>query len=830
MAFFGGGRERNVLQQVKNSAWKSTDERDELLGQLREMSIKAPDAIELIWHSDVGVRSVGVKAFLERADVAGTRLLAEQMITKPGHVRSFGLRLFGQIDEAVVVPVTEELLRDRSAQKQRMGWDVALNLSGATGEQYLRRAIEGAPAAMQVTALQRLVKLRPPLELLELLQGAARSDNERLSAAAMEVLVELPSTPPVVDLMIDRVAHGDATSRQLATEFLRKAAAAEPARMRGAMLELLSEGEDATRRVAVEILLASGEASTVILDILMFSKDLVGWLRTRILETLQTFGDDVLRPAVALLRHEDDAVRTAALVLVERFNDPRLVGPVCQLLKDDDWWLRISACDTLGRLADERAVPPLVEALQVEEVRWAAIDALARIGSLAAIKPLALLLRDKRREVRAEVIRAFSRFSDSRLLPLLQQVTDKDPSSEIRTLAAEVHRDMAVRLNVATAPADIERSTAAVSSATLARPIDRLLAMIREQGGSDLHITAGDVPFSRYRGALTRIPDMEPLTAEVAREWVLSVLTPRQRQIFDECGEVDFCYAIPEVGRYRANAFEQRLGTCATFRAIPNLPPTFADLRLPGRLTELLDYHQGLIVVSGPAASGKSTTLAAIVNLINEAKPDHILTLEDPIEFVHPIKTALINQRELGTHTESFARALRGALREDPDIIMVGELRDSETIRMALEASETGHLVIATLHTTSAVATVERLVTSFPPDEQSQIRASLSESLKYVLCQSLLPRQDGQGRVAVFEVLKNTFNIGNLIRDNKIHLIPSLMQLGRNVGMQTVDMALEDLVESGLITPEQAWLRAEKPEAFEARCDPTFIHKARSLT
>jgi twitching motility protein PilT len=826
MAIFGG-RNRNVLQQITASGWKSPEEREELLGKLRDMSLKTSDSIPLLWHGDSAVRSISVKAFMEKADVNATTQLAEGLMSQPSHIRAFGMRIFPQLKDEVVSKVINSLLEDRNTQKNRLAWDIALNLKGETGAQYLERAISSAPQGIQVTAMQRLVKIRRPDQIYGMLEEAAKGDNDRIAAIALEALISMPAEQRVVDLMINRVAHGDATSRQMATAYLRNAADKEPERMRTAMLELLSEGEDATRRVAVEILLETGNPQDVILQILVFAKELVGWLRDRILDTLRTFGDDVLKPAVALLQHEDDNIRTTALVLVEQFNDPRLVGPVCRLLTDEDWWMRISACDTLGRLKDERAVPHLVKALANEEVRWAAIDALAQIGSSKALKPLAQLLRDKRKEVRTEVVRAFGHFTHLQLLPLLKQVNEKDPSSEVRTLAAEVYRDMSTRLNLKTG--NIEQNTMAVSSDSLANPLDRLLARIREDGASDLHIVPGDVPFWRHKGVLVRIPDHEVLLPETSREWVLSVLNEHQTKTFLGGGEVDFCYAIPEVGRYRANAFVQRLGTCATFRVIPNVPPTFSGLRLPGRLTELLDFHQGLILVSGPAASGKSTTLAAIVNLINESKSTHIITLEDPIEFVHPTKTALINQREQGTTTVSFARALRGALRQDPDVIMVGEMRDLETISMSLEASETGHLVIATLHTTSAVATIERLISSFPPDEQGQIRMSLSESLKYVVCQSLLPRKDGQGRVACFEVLKGTFNIGNLIRENKLHLVPSLMQIGRNHGMQTVDMALEDLVEADLISPEVAWGRAEKQATFEPMCDPKFIAEAKSL-
>ena len=215
--------------------------------------------------------------------------------------------------------------------------------------------------------------------------------------------------------------------------------------------------------------------------------------------------------------------------------------------------------------------------------------------------------------------------------------------------------------------------------------------------------------------------------------------------------------------------------------------------------------------------------------MINETKPEHILTIEDPVEFVHPVKNSLVNQREIGGHTDSFARALRGALRQDPDVIVVGELRDADVTRMALSAAETGHLVIATMHTTSAVQTIDRLVTSFPPDEQQQVRMALSESLKYVISQQLIPRKDGKGRMAIFEVLKGTPSIGNLIRDNKTFQIASMMQIGAHVGMQTVDMALVELYEANMITAEMAWTKAKKQETFEPWCDPDFLAQAKSV-
>jgi twitching motility protein PilT len=812
-------RKKNLLQQIATNSWRTDADKEALLEQVKAQDLKPLEAIPLIWHSDALVRKLGVDLFMAKPNAEAVRALVLSMGDKPNHQRAFVQRIYARIPADAMQPIVDELIAHKDAGSRRLGWDVALALGGELRVKYLERTLREAPSNFKTVALQRLLYERKPQDMLDLLLEVADGADERLAATAYEALAQLTDSR-VIQLMIKGFAGQDAAVREISSKFLREAARREPLVMRQRMLTLLGGGEDATRRLSVEILLATGEPLEVLLEILKFSRELVGWLRQRILETLQVFGDQVLRPAVTLLKHEDEEIRTAALVLSEQFNDPRIIGPVSALLDDKDWWLRVTACETLGRLKDERAVPALMKALEDDDARWAAIDALANIGSASALKPLSGLLRSPRQEVRMEVIRAFSRFSEPKLLPLLKAVMEKDPSSEVRTRAAEVLRDMSLRLHVDSG--DTEAGTAAARSETLKKPVDRLLAMVREQGASDLHITVDEPPFIRVNGEMVRM-DMKPLNAQQTEQIVLSLLNERNMRRLMDGGEADLCYAVPEVGRYRCNVFRQRLGLCAAFRVIPNLPPTFADIRLPGRLAELLDYHQGIIVVSGPAGSGKSTTLAAIVNLINESKPDHVITMEDPIEFVHPIKTALVNQREVGAHTESFARALRGALRQDPDVIVVGEMRDPETARMALTAAETGHLVVATMHTTSAVQTVERLVKSFPPDEQPQVRMALSEALKYVVSQSLVPRRDGKGRVAVFEILKGVGSIGTLIRDNKTFQIPSMMQIGQNQGMQTVDMALMDLYEANLISAETAWMRAEKPALFEPMCDPAFL-------
>jgi twitching motility protein PilT len=315
----------------------------------------------------------------------------------------------------------------------------------------------------------------------------------------------------------------------------------------------------------------------------------------------------------------------------------------------------------------------------------------------------------------------------------------------------------------------------------------------------------------RVHGEIQRI-DVPALTPEEAHRLVFDCMNDAQRRVFQEKLEVDFAFALDETLRFRVNAFCQNRGEGAVFRSIPHKIPSFADLNLPPVLRHFAEQDKGLVLVTGPTGSGKSTTLAAMIDFINESYPGHILTLEDPIEFVHKSKKCLINQREVGSNTLSFNNALKSALREDPDVILVGELRDLETVSLALTAAETGHLVFATVHTSSAPKTVDRLIDVFPTAQQAQIRTMLSESLVGVATQSLLPKIGG-GRAAAIEILVATPAVRNLIRENKTYQIPSAMQVGAKSGMVTMEAALMDLVTKGLVSPDD--VKHRLPEAAE---------------
>jgi twitching motility protein PilT len=342
----------------------------------------------------------------------------------------------------------------------------------------------------------------------------------------------------------------------------------------------------------------------------------------------------------------------------------------------------------------------------------------------------------------------------------------------------------------------------ALSSGSTAE-IDKLLGIMLEKKASDLHISTGAPPMLRVDGEMAPIPGQPVLTPETVQKILLPITPPRNREEFQNTHDSDFAYELPGKARFRVNIFVDLHGMGAVLRVIPSKILTVEDLGLPKELLSLCALPKGLVVVTGPTGSGKSTTLAALIDYINRTRSAHVITIEDPVEFVHPNKKCLINQRQVGEHTQSFKRALRAALREDPDIVLLGEMRDLETVSIAIETAETGHLVFGTLHTSSAPSTIDRIIDQFPPEQQNQIRVMLSSSLKGVICQMLCKKVNG-GRVAALEVMFAVPAIANLIREQKIFQIPSIMQTGRKLGMTLMNDSLLKLAKDGVVTPEEA--------------------------
>ncbi|MEL7448455.1 MAG: type IV pilus twitching motility protein PilT [Pseudomonadota bacterium] len=346
----------------------------------------------------------------------------------------------------------------------------------------------------------------------------------------------------------------------------------------------------------------------------------------------------------------------------------------------------------------------------------------------------------------------------------------------------------------------------------MAVDIAQLLAFAVKNDASDLHLSAGVAPMIRVDGDMKRV-NMPALEHKEVHSMVYDIMNDKQRKDFEEFFETDFSFEIPGLARFRVNAYNQNRGAGAVFRTIPSKILNLEDLGAPKIFKDISLQARGIVLVTGPTGSGKSTTLAAMIDFINDTKPDHVLTVEDPIEFVHESKKSLVNQREVHRDTLGFAEALRSALREDPDIILVGEMRDLETIRLALTAAETGHLVFGTLHTSSAAKTIDRIVDVFPAAEKDMVRSMLSESLRAVISQTLL-KKNGGGRVAAHEIMIGTPAIRNLIREGKIAQMYSAIQTGQGVGMQTLDQCLTDLVRKGIVSREEARYKASNKEAF----------------
>jgi twitching motility protein PilT len=343
--------------------------------------------------------------------------------------------------------------------------------------------------------------------------------------------------------------------------------------------------------------------------------------------------------------------------------------------------------------------------------------------------------------------------------------------------------------------------------------IDAFFKLMHEQGASDLHLVAGQPPALRIRGEVERIK-YKVLTSDDLRSMLYEITPEHKIKVFEETGDVDFGHEIPGLARYRANFFMQKNGVGAVFRAIPNTILTAEQLGLPPVVSKLAMLPRGMVLVTGPTGSGKSTTLASIIDVANRNRKDHIITIEDPIEFVHQSQACIINQREVGLHTKTFANALRGALREDPDIILVGEMRDLETISLAVEAATTGHLVFSTLHTTGATKTVDRVIEVFPAQEQAQIRSTLADGLRAVISQTLFKRIDKPGRIVALEILIATPGVRNLIREAKSHQIPSMIQTGKKYGMTLLDDSIMELFKRGAISAEEGYAKSNDKARF----------------
>lgn len=815
---------RDVIRKLNAKEFSSTEERDALLQKLeRSEGVRGRDIVWMLFRPDRAIRDTGVRMLQKLREPDTIDLFFTEAKTKPeSAVKAaagllFGLGLPG-LEQKLITAVTSG---DKDAQDLSRKLVLEAPPSKAL-EPVLWQIAQSGRNDERVAALTRLSSAGVDPASIPRWEKLARDTEGAVRDRVLELLAER-APDRSIDLLVEMLPVAGYTTQQKIVEALSSAAGAGGVEFARRLLPLVASGEAGTRSAVLKILMGVPDRRAIIREYISFSKTLAGWARDRALDSMKAFGGDLVDPIIELLSDRDDEVRSAAMVVAGTFDDPRVVPATISMMKDPDWWIRINAVETLGRLRDPRAVEPLIAALDDPDTRWAAVEALGRIADPRALPALGKMLSDPQPDVRIEILQALVHFDHPQVPQAIQKTAASDPSRAVRARALDLAQEIATRKQTPIADEAGLRTAALTAKAGQGEPkLHSFLVATRNQGASDFHLSPGQPPIIRMAAELMRA-QAPPVEAETTKAMLREILTDAQWEKLEAERQLDFCYYIPNAGRYRANIFLDQKGYSGVFRVIPEKPPTMAELGLPPVLAEIADYHQGLVLICGPSGSGKSTTLAALVNLFNETKSHHVITMEDPVEFVHPFKTCLVNQREVGTHTGSFARALRAALREDPDVIVIGEMRDPETISLALTAAETGHIVLGTLSSTSAPKAVDRVIASFPTNEQAQIRVGLSEALKFVVAQRLLPSKEAKRLVACYEVLRVTPSISNLIRDEKTFQIISAMQIGRSQGMQTVDDALKDLIKRGAISPETAWLAASKREDFEPMVSPDFL-------
>jgi twitching motility protein PilT len=638
-----------------------------------------------------------------------------------------------------------------------------------------------------------------------LLEAKFRAGPSALRVAVLEAAESIGSED-VVPLVVRALSHRQLTVRNKAADVLAKLGQTgkiDPART---IIWLLRSRDVNVRRLAVEIAAKIGDGKGDLAPrLLRFLRDEDWWVRERVLDALVDMaGKSLTQHLVAYLEDPSDVVRRYAVGGLRRLRDPRALGALVRTaMGDEDWWCRELAIEAVADLGDARAVPYLCDILAKEpQARVACLSALGVMKAVDAAHTVAEQLHDADADVRLEAVRCLGALDDSSV-SLWLAACESDESIEVRAAARELLLRWALG------------SGGTAGKGDHLSALDRWLVAIADAGADDLYLAAERVPYAKRLGKMTAL-SKTPITNEQLGAALVPHLSPVQREALGEGREVDFSYEVRGKNlRFRANVFRQMTGLAAVFRTIKAEILAIEKLGLPGVVARFGELKNGLVLIGGPTGSGKSTTLAALVDHVNRTSDRHIVTIEDPIEVVHRRVRCLVNQREVGTHTRSFDAALRATLRQDPDVILVGEMRDLDTIQFAVTAAETGHLVFGTLHTVSADTSVDRLINAFPPRQQAQVRSILCETLRAVACQHLLRRKDGKGRALAVEVMINNDAVANMIRKGKSFQIPSVIATSRDSGMQSMDSELGRLVREGVVDADEAFMKANDKKAFE---------------
>jgi twitching motility protein PilT len=630
-----------------------------------------------------------------------------------------------------------------------------------------------------------------------------REGPASVSMAALNAM-EAIGSDSVVPGLVEALSHRSLPVRTRAAEILARLSQGGRIDISRTIVYLLRTGDVNLRRMAADLARSVGEGRKELWPKLVrFLRDEDWWVRERVVDALLELAGRDLTPLLSeFLSDPSDVVRRFAVEVLARLNDPAAIAVLARTaMKDEDWWVRERAVEALAAFRDPAVASEIVKVMQaVPGMEIVCLQALLDLRAVRAAPAVAVLLEADDPDVRLKAVQCLDGLHATDQATAVEGLTN-DPNLTIRQAA----RDLLMRWDVAIRPPTLREAVS----------LDALLVACAQRNADDLILSPGEMPYLKKLGRMSPLEGPK-LSASAVDRLLLPHLSSVQVSELREGREVDFSYEVAATSqRFRANVYRQLGGMGAVFRIVAAQLPALETLGLPPVVASFAAYRDGLVLVGGPTGSGKSTTLSAIVDMINRDTTRHIITLEDPIEFVYPRRKGLVNQREVGTHLRSAAVALRSMLRQDPDVLVVGEMRDLPTISFAVTAAETGHLVFGTLHTASAETTIDRIINAFPPGSRDQVRAMLADSLRAVVCQHLIPRRDGSGRVLAAEVMINNEAVSNLIRKGKAYQIPSVVATGRELGMQAMDAELRRLVLEGLIPPEEAYMRAASKKEFE---------------
>lgn len=715
------------------------------------------------------------------------------------------LKLLSQIRTPEAVSTLAEHVEDPSDDIRFLLASSFGRIPGHTSVKALVHLTQDKKIKIIISALEGLRRLAAPASLPAIIRCADHS-NTGVRSASLAALAEI-GTPDQMDLLIQGIKDTDIHIRQSALEAITQICSRSEIDGTEMVTDLLKDDDVNVRRAAAQIL-GSINASKILEKISTVLQDSDWWVRESIVHSLSKIKDPGVFPAaVELLQHPEAALRRYAVEILISQSNPEALGPLILLLKDPDWWVRERAVAGLGLLASKDTVPLLSNLLTIPALAHAAAEALGNIGHPSAVKPLVEHLPLVDVKAKLVILNALEKLHATDSIPILESyLNDPDPTVHIRV------KEVLARLKI-----DPQKVVGIYDEGWIKKPLsilDTLLIEARRQQAAELFLVSGHPVMARIEG------DMEPISTEILtedqiRSMLHPLLNPAQTDRFSRSCELVFSHETPGGGRYRGTILRHSAGINLAFQVLPDEIPTLESLKLPDSIETLAHCDTGLILLTGPADCGKTSTMAALIHRINETRTATVITIEDPVEFVHMPQNCFIIQREVGKHSLTFPQAIRSALREDANVIAIGDIRDADTLWMVLMAADSGHLVLASMETPSVMRTLNSIVSAFPVERRDTVRTLLSETLKAVISQQLVPQQDSGEPVAALEILINTPTVAGLIREDKMYQIPSVICTGREQCMISMDQSLVHLVRQGLVTYEDACARALDRSRFD---------------